>query len=99
MAVGVVHDGSKTVTTAGTPNPLATPKTMCNWILMQPLVANAGSVYVGASTVTATRGIIMASGDSVVVWPMVSFNCYDLNAIYIDAANSADGVQFIYTSI
>ncbi len=99
MAVGVIHDGSKTVTTAGTPEALSATSVKCNWILMQPLAANTGATYVGASTVTATRGVRMLVGDSDVVWPMSSFACYDLNSIYIDGATSGNGVQFIYTVI
>lgn len=100
MALGVVKDGNKTVTSAGTRVPLsATSQTMANWLLIQPLAANTGSIYLGGVTVSATSGVVMQSGDSFVIWPSVGFNAYDLSKIYIDAANSSDGVQFMYTSL
>lgn len=97
MAVtGILHDGSKTVAAAGTPVQLSTTSTRVNWLLIQPLAANVGAVYLGGSTVTATRGFVFNVGDSAVAWPIMAGAEYNLNAIYIDAANNGDGVQFIY---
>ncbi len=98
MAQGVVHNGSKTVTTSGTPVPLSATKVMCNWILMHPLAANTGIIYIGGSTVTSTSGVAMGVGNSDVLWPSAGSNMYDLSTIYIDASVSGEGIQFIYTS-
>ena len=95
----IMKDGNASVTTAGTRVPLKSAKTMANWLLIQTKAANTGVIYLGGETVTATSGVILSSGDSDVVWPMMAFNCYDLNKIFVDAATSGDGVQYIYTSI
>ncbi len=100
MAASIIHNGSKTVTTTGTAEPLsATAHTQANWITFYPLVTNTGSIYIGGPGVTATSGAILGSGDAFVSWPLSAFNCYDLSTIYIDASVSGEGVQFVYASI
>ena len=99
MAAGILHDGSATVSSAGTPVPLSTTSVKCNWISIQPLAANTGAVYLGASTVTSTRGISLLVGDFGIAYPMLAFAGYDLSTIYIDGATNGNGVQFIYTVI
>lgn len=97
---GILYDGAKTVTTAGTRVPLAATRTLANWLLIQFNPSNSGStIYLGGPSVSSTSGVEVSAGDSDVIWPMVAFNTYDLNLIYIDAATSGDGVKFIYTRI
>ena len=100
MASGILKDGSATVAAHGTRVPLsATAKTMANWITFYAKAGNSGNIYIGGSTVSSTSGAIMGQGDAFVTWPMVAFNAYDLNQIYIDSDNDGEGVQFVYTSI
>lgn len=98
-AIGVIHDGSATVAAAGTANALSTTSVKCNWITFQPLIANTGAVYIGASTVTATRGLTMSVGDSAVTWDIMANACYDLSKIFIDGATNGNGVQFVYAAL
>ena len=92
----MVYDGNATVTTAGTRQRIATVQTMANWITFQPLAANQGNVYLGGKTVSATSGVVIMVGDAYVTWPVADIAMYDLREMWIDAANSGDGLQFIY---
>jgi virulence-associated protein VapD len=92
----MVYDGNVTVTAAGTRQRIATVQTMANWITFQPLAANQGSVYLGGKTVSATSGVVITTGDAYVTWPVADVAMYDLREMWIDAANSGDGLQYIY---
>lgn len=53
---------------------------------------NAGLIYVGGSTVSATSGFELAPGES------VSLDVNNTNAIYIDAATGGDGVSYVWVN-
>ena len=89
-------DGNRTVAVAGTPVQLSPTSIPCQWVLIQADLWNAGNVYIGASTVTNARGLELRPGDTVGLPPMDAQPRVDLNEIYVDAANSKDGVRFVY---
>lgn len=95
----VVHNLTKTVTTAGTRVPLtATGLTMANWLLIQPISTNTGLIYIGDRGVTSSNSNGLSVGDSDVLWPSATTNIYDLSTIYIDSSVSGEGVTVLYTS-
>ena len=91
-------DGKKTVTAAGTAEALASTSTECIWVIVTAKPANTGSVYIGGSTVDATRGTPLLPGESVGIPGITPYNLYDLALIYVDAAVNGEGVTFSYFS-
>ena len=85
-----IGDGSQTVTTAGTRVQLSTSSVPCKKVNIQAKVANTGSIYVGGSTVSSTRGIELLPLSSIQMTPS------DLNLVYLDSSVSGEGVIFIY---
>lgn len=75
----------KTVTTAGTAVQLQT-NTLKVGIIVQALSTNAGSVFVGPSTVSASTGFELQAGQA------TSFGVSNSNAIWVDAATNGDKV-------
>lgn len=93
------YSNSKTVTTSGTAVALLTTSTCAISYIVQAKTSNAGTVYVGASNVSAANkiGTALTAGVSV-GWLPQSTNCaYDLSTIYVDSTSSSDGVSFTYT--
>jgi len=83
-------DGNKTVTTAGTSVQLSSSSVPAKKITIQAKSANTGSIYVGSSTVSATRGIeLLPTGT-------ITLSVNNLNLIYIDASVSGEGITYIY---
>lgn len=98
----MVHFGTKTVTAAGTAEPLVATSTRVAWCVVQPLEDNTDKVYVGDSTLnsgdTPVGGhwIDAAFGQSYTM-PDKSVPAYiDLALIYVDANVNGEGVVFSY---
>jgi hypothetical protein len=93
--------GKKTVASAGTAEALVASKTWVKKLKIVALPGNAGSVYIGDSSVDDTTGVELAAG---AVWEMADVAGakgddvleFDLNSIYVDAANNDDGVSYSY---
>jgi hypothetical protein len=84
-----ITSGSKTITTAGTREALAT-STACQGVLIQAKAANTGIIYVGGTTVSATSGIFLYPGES------VEISIDNLSKVYLDSSVSGEGVVFTY---
>lgn len=82
--------GQQTVESAGTPVQLIATSTPILSVTIKALDDNAGNIYVGGASVSATTGYVLGAGDA------VSLDVDDLSDVYIDAANDDDGVSFIY---
>lgn len=89
--------GSKAVTSAGTPVTLVAVQTLVDCVEIHArkskTTANTGNIYIGWSSSAASNVRVLAPGDS------VSFSApagkkIDLQTIYIDAATSADAVTY-----
>lgn len=94
----MIYTGSKTVTAAGTAEPLTSDKTMCTWVVIQPMSDNTNNVYIGDSTVSSSDGVWLDNdlGQSLTL-PEVSVPLYiDLNLVYVDVDTSGEGVVFLY---
>ena len=87
-------DGVKTVTAAGTAEPLAATSTECISVVVQALVDNTGNVFIGASTIEDGRGIELEPGDSLTFAGVNNRNLYDLVNIYVDAETNGEGVGY-----
>lgn len=98
----MTYDGSKAVTTAGTRVRLVDESdyqpafTITIQALRPDGNDNTGNIYLGGATVSPTSGLILALGDFF-TFPPQETNAYNMNDIWIDAANSGDGVRFIYS--
>jgi hypothetical protein len=91
--------GSKTVTTAGTAVPLSATALPANAVVIQAKVGNSGKVYVGDSTVSASKGHALAAGEAFILNALESpkgFDEYLLNDLYIDADTNGEGVVVQY---
>ena len=91
---GIAH-GVKTVTSAGTHEPLVASSTPAKRVICQAQTDNANGVAVGGDTVDATvatgNGILLYAGD----WtPWIEVD--DLADVYVDSLASGEGVRFIY---
>lgn len=91
IVADTIGDGSQTVTTAGTRVQLTSTVTPCRLVNIFAKAGNTGNIFVGGSTVSSTRGMVLEQARSTDWFPID-----DLSKIYIDAAISSDGVQYAY---
>lgn len=93
-ATRTIGHGVKTVTSAGTDEPLVASSTPARWVEVQAQTDNTDGVAVGGSGVDATvatgTGILLFAGESRM------FPINDLTDIYVDALVSGEGVRYIY---
>lgn len=81
---------SVTVPTPGTAVPLTSSNTPCKRVELQAKTGNTGTIYIGASDVSSTKGIQLAKGQ------IYTLHIEDLIQLWIDASNANDGVTGIY---
>jgi len=91
VVADTIGDGSQTVSSAGTAVQLTTTATPCRLVNIYAKSGNTGNVFVGASTVSSSRGMVLEQARSTDWFPID-----DLSKIYIDAANNDDGVTYAY---
>lgn len=93
-------NGTKAVTTAGTRVQLSTDVTSCVSLTVQVLSTNAGTIWIGGTTVSASGkvGLALTNGAtppaSAYFSPSATTALYALSAIWLDATNSGDGVTW-----
>lgn len=97
-----VHVIEKVVAATGTAEQVTTAHIVARTLLIIPgkaAAANTGSIYIGDSDVdkTAHYHLVLATSASPFEFP-VPAKGLDLSTLYIDAATSADGARFLYTS-
>lgn len=99
LAAAATYSNTKTISTSGTPVALLSTSTCAISYNVQAQTSNAGTVYVGASNVSAANKIGTAlTAGSAVAWLPQGSNCtYDLSTIYADSTSSGDKVSFNYT--
>ena len=90
---GLIGDGSKAVTTAGTRVQLAA-STLCNRVIISAKASNSDVIVVGSTTVVAAdgtrRGVALFPGNS------LDIHVNNLSLVWLDAVSSGDAVSFIY---
>jgi len=82
-----------TVTTAGAQTPINSTALLCFRVEITAQAANTGLIYVGGSGCGETN--TMAAGDTKEIDFGVN-STIDLNALYIDASVSGEGVEIVY---
>lgn len=85
--------GSRTVAVAGTDVPLSGSSVACSVVTIEAYRSNVGYIAVGGTGVDAAAsgtGITLAAGDT------VTLQVANLNAVYIDATVSGEGVRYAY---
>lgn len=91
-----ISDGSKTVTTAGTPVELVASTTSCKFLDITALSTNTGIIAVGGSTVdaqsTPVRGAFLNSEDT------IRIQIDDVNKVFIDSSVNGEGVSFTFVN-
>lgn len=102
----MVYNGTRSVAAAGTPVPLSATSIKCCWIQIRAKTDNAGNVFFGGpagtqngivnGAVSSTNAPYIMTGEAMMFPPITDVNGYDLSTIFIDAANSGDGVVFAY---
>ena len=94
-----VGQGEKTVTAAGTREPLFAGRTEEIKVLsvtIKALSTNTGKVYIGDHTVASTNGFDLDPRDSLDLSTDRADRAIDLSKIFVDAAVNGEGVRFIY---
>jgi hypothetical protein len=89
-----IANGTKNVTTSGTPVQLLSSSTAWTTVVVCAKPTNTGVIAVGASNVVAAsanlNAIPLMPGDS------ISLPINDVSKVYIDATVSGEGVAFLY---
>lgn len=80
----------KTVSVAGTPEPLSSVSQRVKSVTLIAKAGNTGQVYVGGSNVASATNDGLAPGDTLRV-PAV--NWLDLSAVYLDVDTAGEGVD------
>jgi hypothetical protein len=89
----------KTVTTAGTREQLTVSNLAVPSIIIQALITNTGSVYVGDNQVSATIGLELSAGDSISMDKDAigsGDSQVSVKDIWLDAGTSGEGVIAFY---
>lgn len=88
-AGGGVTSGTKTVSTAGTAEPLVASSTPCVAVQLMHDDANTGSKgYWGDSSVDSSNGITLFKG------AIVTVEIDDASKIYVDVDTSSDSIKY-----
>jgi len=92
-----IQNGHKTVTTAGTREPLMTGQdARVLSVTIKALSTNTDLVYVGDSTVASTNGFELAANETVSFSTEDPNQLINLSSINLDVAVNGEGVSFIY---
>lgn len=93
----MIYTGEKDITVAGTAESLASSRTPASWVTIQSKLGNTLSVYVGDADVDSGQGIELPSALDSYHFPDVGGpTIYNLEHIFVDVANSGEGVKFVY---
>lgn len=92
-----VGTNQKTVTTAGTREPLAAGEGLkVLSITIKALRGNGGKIYIGDNLVSSSVGFELDAADSIDLATDDPTKPIDLTQIWIDASVSGEGVSYIY---
>jgi hypothetical protein len=96
MLAGNQGSGSTTCPSSGN-KALTNTQTKVSVLTVQSAFGNAGTIYLGGSTVSSTSGLQLLVGDSYTFQTQGNSQPYDLSKTYFACSNSADTVVFTYT--
>lgn len=100
LLMGAYSNGTQTVAAAGTRIQLSITATSCVSLTVQVLSTNAGVIWIGGSTVSASGkvGLALTNGvtppASAYFSPSATTALYVTSAVWLDATNSGDGVTW-----
>jgi hypothetical protein len=86
--------GRKTVSAAGTPEPLASESTPCQYVIMTKLAGQSGDVVFGGDDVVAT--LATRKGTPLPDNMPIGIPIDDLAKVYIDVTVNGEGLSFSY---
>lgn len=86
-AIGTLAD----VTAAAAPTQIVVASTPCKSVIVESLAANTGTIRIGDSNVSATRGVEMSKGDAAVI------DVDNVNKVYV-FGNATDKVSVTYVN-
>lgn len=86
-----VYAGQKTVSSAGTAEPLAASQELRAGVAIKALGGNGGNVFVGGSGVDSSTGFVLDAGEEVFV------EIDDLAKVYLDVDAGGEGVSWMAT--
>lgn len=89
VAPTAVVYGSVTVTTAGTRVQVSGTTVPIDSVYVKSKAANAGKIYLGGASVSATVGLELSPGEGVYI------TVNNLTALYVDSASNGDKITFI----
>lgn len=91
-----ITTGQKTVTTAGTAEPLVASSTpITGKVVIRALDGNTGAVYIGDDGVDSTNGYTLEVSGSNRSDAEVEFHIKNLNLVYLDVGVNGDGVSWL----
>lgn len=90
---------SRTVTTAGTRVTLASAALSVKSCVIQANVGNTGSIYVGASDVSASNTTYLTAGQSIAFGPYDGHEMDIGTHFYIDSSVNGEGVKVTYAKV
>lgn len=86
-----------TIDAAGTAEAVVSGATYVTSVIIEASSTNAGTGYIGDSTVTSSNGVTLGAGDT---WSWDATDQHgelDLSTVYLDTDNSGDTFRVIYT--
>jgi hypothetical protein len=96
----------KTVTTAGTAEPLSATTLWARLVEIKGLIANTNNAYIGDSAVDSTTGFELDAAEVLNLAEKVSVSgegdlvsklpVFDLSQIYVDVDTDGEGVSVVY---
>jgi hypothetical protein len=95
MSSGPIVSGTTTCPTSGSKRVTATAPSVITYTIQTP-IANAGTIYVGDSTVSATTGVALAPGMSYTAPPAGNSNAYGPSAVWFACGTNTDKITWIY---
>lgn len=101
VLAGMMGNGARVVASAGTAVRLTAAIQRVRWVDIQNDCSNTALIYVGGSTVSSSSGIKLVPCATISIGSMQAEGqqaAFDLNGIFIDAAQSGEGVNFTFYS-
>lgn len=83
------------LTPAGTAVKLAATRTPASWVMLSAPTGNAADVRIGDSTASATRGVTLKAGTTLLLPSIGTTRTYDLALIYV-FGTTTDKVGILY---
>lgn len=95
-----IHSFQKTVTAAGTREPLVTDKVECISVSIKALAGNGGTIYLGGGAVDSSNGKELTAGEAeditVPEYLLRLGVLIEIGSLWIDSSVNGEGVSVSY---